>query len=78
MSAILDVLPPSQQRRISATAGPSLSSKILRFFEFSVAAPSPYSVVVLQAEVGDQLFAPQVAQCIFQLHELDEQIVFGI
>src|SRR5262249_25291745 len=35
-------------------------------------------VVVLQAEVGDQRLAFQVAQSVLQLHQLDEQIVLGI
>ena len=35
-------------------------------------------VVVLGAEVGDQLFAAQVAQRVLELHELDEQIVLGV
>ena len=35
-------------------------------------------VVVLGAEVGDELFAAQVAQRVLELHELDEQVVLGI
>src|SRR5262245_41292838 len=35
-------------------------------------------IVVLQAEVRDQLLAPQVPQRVLQLHELDEQVVLGI
>jgi hypothetical protein len=36
------------------------------------------SVVVFEAEVGDQVFAHDVAQRVFQLHGLDEEVVFGI
>src|SRR5262249_21393943 len=35
-------------------------------------------VVILQAEMGDQRLAFQVAQCVLQLHQLDEQIVLRI
>src|SRR4030095_5950777 len=36
------------------------------------------SVVVFAAQVRDQLFAEEPAQRVLQLHQLDEQIVFGI
>src|SRR5688572_17892256 len=36
------------------------------------------SVIVLGAEVRDQLVALGVAQRVLQLHELDEQVVLGI
>ena len=36
------------------------------------------SVVVLQAEMRDQLLTAQVAQRVLQLHQLDEQVVLGI
>ena len=35
-------------------------------------------VVILQAQVRDQIFASQMAQCILQLHHLNEQVVLGI
>ncbi len=35
-------------------------------------------VVVLEAEVRDQVLAHDVAQRVLQLHRLDEQIVLGI
>src|SRR5439155_15285680 len=35
-------------------------------------------VVVLTAQVGDQLLALQVAQRVLQLHQLNEQIVLGV
>src|SRR5271170_7443047 len=43
--------------------------------------PSPHEpclVVVFQSEMRDQLFALQVPQSVFQLHQLDEQIVLRI
>src|SRR5262245_523439 len=36
------------------------------------------SVVILPAEVRDQLFALQIAQRVLQLHQLNEQIVLGV
>ena len=36
------------------------------------------SVVVLEAEVGDQVVAHDVAERVLELHGLDEQIVLGI
>src|SRR5215471_8715258 len=36
------------------------------------------SVVVLTAQVGDELFALQITQSVFELHQLDEQIVLWI
>src|SRR6266481_6800305 len=38
----------------------------------------PGSVVILKAQMGDQLFAAQVAQRIFELHQLDKQVMFRI
>jgi len=35
-------------------------------------------VVVLQAEVRDQLLSLQVTESVFQLHQLDEQVVLGV
>ena len=35
-------------------------------------------VVVFEAEVGDQVFAHDVAQGVLELHRLDEEIVLGI
>jgi len=35
-------------------------------------------VVVFKPKVGDQLFAHDVAQCVFELHGLDEQIVLRV
>src|SRR4051812_6176379 len=40
---------------------------------------SPSSlIVVLGAEVGDELFAAHVAERVLELHELDEQVVLGV
>ena len=42
---------------------------------------SPFSfllVVVFQAQVRDQIFAAEVAQCVLELHDLDEDIVLGV
>src|SRR5580765_5271606 len=39
---------------------------------------SRVSVVILQAEVGDQILSAHPAQRVFQLHELDENVVLGI
>jgi myo-inositol-1-phosphate synthase len=36
------------------------------------------SVVVLESQVGDQLFPSKVAQRVLELHELDEDVVLGI
>src|SRR4029450_7431748 len=36
------------------------------------------SVVVLEAQVGDEVLALHVAQGVLQLHELDEQVVLGV
>src|SRR5262245_54695050 len=36
------------------------------------------SIVVLEPEVGDELLAAQVAEGVLQLHQLDEEIVFGV
>jgi hypothetical protein len=36
------------------------------------------SVVVLKAKVGDKFLAPQVTEGVFQFHQLDKEIVFGI
>src|SRR5262249_51556165 len=49
-------------------------AQILRAFPFS----SLRLVVVLGAEVRDQLFAAQVAERVLQLHELDEQVVLRV
>src|ERR1035438_6474290 len=38
----------------------------------------PGSVVILLAQVRDQIFAAHPPEGIFQLHELDEDIVLGI
>src|SRR5206468_11471109 len=35
-------------------------------------------IVVLAAQVGDQLLAFQVTEGVFQLHQLDEEIVLGV
>ena len=35
-------------------------------------------VVILQAQVGDELFAAQMAQGILQLHELGEEVMLRI
>src|SRR5258708_37293683 len=35
-------------------------------------------VVVLEPQVGDQLLTAEVPQSVFELHQLDEQVVFGI
>ena len=37
-----------------------------------------HSVVILQPQVRDHLFALQVAQRVLQLHRLDEQVMLGI
>src|SRR5207302_6144674 len=37
----------------------------------------PYLVVVLDAEVGDELFPFEPAERVLQLHQLNEQVVFG-
>ena len=34
--------------------------------------------VVVEAEVGDEVFAHDVAEGVFQLHRLDEEVVLGI
>src|SRR6185437_8996497 len=44
----------------------------------AVLLPWACSVVVLEAEVGDHLFAHDVAQGVLQLHGLDEQVVLGV
>src|SRR5882672_3318341 len=36
------------------------------------------SVVVFDSEVGDQLFAAQVAKGVLQLHQLNKEIMLGI
>ena len=36
------------------------------------------SVVILKAEVGDEIFAAQVPQSILQFHELNEDVVFRV
>jgi AhpD family alkylhydroperoxidase len=41
-------------------------------------ATSSGLVVVFLAEVGDQIFAHHPAQCVFQLHRLNEQVVLGV
>lgn len=35
-------------------------------------------VVILQSQVSNQFFAAQMAKRVFQLHQLNEQVVFGI
>src|SRR6478672_7926933 len=35
-------------------------------------------IVVFTAKVRDQIFALEIPQRVLQLHELDEQIVFGV
>ena len=35
-------------------------------------------VVILKTEVCDQVFATQMAECVFKLHQLDEDVVLGI
>src|SRR5215467_16149880 len=35
-------------------------------------------VVILETQVRDQRLSAQMAQCVLQLHELDEEIVLGI
>ena len=35
-------------------------------------------VVIVQAQVGYELFAHDVAKCVFKFHGLDEEVVFGI
>ena len=35
-------------------------------------------VVVLETEVGDQIFAAQMPQRVFELHQLNEDVVFGV
>src|SRR5271157_1072531 len=44
----------------------------------AVAPPRTELVVVLQPQMRDQFFSPQMAECVLQLDELDEQIVLGI
>ena len=34
--------------------------------------------VVVEAEVGDETFAHDVAESVFELHVLDEQVVLGV
>ena len=34
--------------------------------------------VVVEAEVGDEVFAHDVAEGVFQLHGLDEEVVLGV
>ena len=34
--------------------------------------------VVVEAEVGDEAFAHDVAEGVFELHVLDEQVVLGV
>ena len=36
------------------------------------------SVVILQSQVSDEFFPFKIAKCIFQLHQLDEQIMLGV
>src|SRR5262252_6167145 len=36
------------------------------------------SVVVLESEMGDQFLAAQVAQGVLELHQLNEEVVFGV
>src|SRR5580704_4177739 len=36
------------------------------------------SVVVLEAEMGDEFFALNVTECVLELHRLDEEVVFGV
>src|SRR5258708_39946746 len=35
-------------------------------------------VVVLEAQVRDELFPPQMAERVLELHELDEEVVLGV
>src|SRR5262245_50778030 len=41
-------------------------------------SPERLSVVIFQPQVRDQLFAAQVSQRVLQLHQLNEQVVFGV
>src|SRR5260370_41814770 len=44
-----------------------------------VPTPSPCtSVIVLQAQMGDQVFPAQMAERVLELHELDEEVVLGV
>src|SRR5687768_12128807 len=36
------------------------------------------SVVILQAEVRDEVFAAEVAERVLELHQLDEDVVLGV
>ena len=47
----------------------------LRFF---LLAEDCCLVVILQSQVRDQVFAAQMSQGVLQLHQLNEQVVFGI
>src|SRR5205823_8385496 len=35
-------------------------------------------IVILKAEVGDQFFAPEMAQGVLELHQLNEQVVLWV
>src|SRR5687768_10255958 len=39
---------------------------------------APASVVILQAEVRDEVFAAEVAERVLELHQLDEDVVLGV
>ena len=52
--------------------------RALRFIRIVPSTHSCPSVVILKAEVSDEVFAAQVAQRVFQFHQLDKNIVLRI
>jgi hypothetical protein len=44
----------------------------------TIARLRSYSVVILQPEMSDQIFATEMTQGVLELHQLNEDVVFGI
>src|SRR5262249_58500287 len=62
--------PVTKSPAVKATGGARVASR--------AKPPSRFLVVVLGPEMGDELLAPQVAQRVLELHELDEQVVLRV
>src|SRR6266571_3055555 len=81
--------PPSLTVRWTSNTSPTRSKRTTEQLWYTasrvatslrwVPTPSPCtSVIVLQAQMGDQVFPAQVAERVLELHELDEEVVLGV
>ena len=61
------------------THGPLISELNAEVRASASCLPDPQvSVVILETQVGNQIFAPEVTQSVLQFHQLDKYVVFGI